>query len=565
MMPAVTSAELLLVLGLGTPVLAVLGCFARPVRGRLWRVLGLMPLPALAAATLTTILIADGEVTAIRLTLDPGGLAIGLVADRAGAVLLGVAALLWAAAGVYAAPMLRDSPNRGRFTLFWLLTLTGSLGVFVAADLLSFYLTYALVSLAVFGLIAHTGTAFARRAISLYLLLAILGEIALLLAFVLLADALPGASLEIGRTVAALGDSPWSAITMTLLLIGFALKLALVPVHVWMPLAHTAAPFPASAILSGVAVKAGVIGLIRFLPLETGAADWSPVGGTIWGDALLILGLTTAFYGVAMGITQDYAKTVLAYSTVSQMGLIAAATGLALDGAEPAAVSLLTLYAVHHLLAKGALFLGVGVIAEAVSRRRWPVLLVAALLGLGIAGLPLTGGAAAKLALKPLFDAAELGLLAALSSAGSALLMLHFARLLWRSERPAVSEGALWRLLPWWVMALAALLLPWALLPWLGLGASETWLTASLAPTALWKALWPLLLGAVAALALWRWGDRLPRVPAGDILVLGAPAARLAAAIGAAVETLDRHLRQWPVAGLMLLVLALLLWGAVAP
>ena len=110
-----------------------------------------------------------------------------------------------------------------------------------------------------------------------------------------------------------------------------------------------------------------------------------------------------------------------------------------------------------------------------------------------------------------------------------------------------------------------ALLLPWALLPWLGLGASETWLTASLAPTALWKALWPLLLGAVAALALWRWGDRLPRVPAGDILVLGAPAARLAAAIGAAVETLDRHLRQWPVAGLMLLVLALLLWGAVAP
>ncbi|NCC41362.1 MAG: NADH/ubiquinone/plastoquinone (complex I) [Gammaproteobacteria bacterium] len=561
MMPAVTSAELLLVLGLVTPVLAVLGCFARPVRERLWRVLGLMPLPALAAATLTTILIADGEVTAIRLTLDPEGLAIGLVADRAGAVLLGVAALLWAAAGVYAAPMLRDSPNRGRFTLFWLLTLTGSLGVFVAADLLSFYLTYALVSLAVFGLIAHTGTAFARRATSLYLLLAILGEIALLLAFVLLADALPGASLEIGRSVAALGDSPWSAITMTLLLIGFALKLALVPVHVWMPLAHTAAPFPASAILSGIAVKAGVIGLIRFLPLDAGAAVWGP----IWGDTLLILGLITAFFGVAVGITQDDAKTVLAYSTVSQMGLIAAATGLALSGAEPAAVPLLTLYAAHHLLAKGALFLGVGVITEAVARRRWPILLVAAVLGLGIAGLPLTGGAAAKLALKPLFDDADIGLLAALSSAGSALLMLHFARLLWRSERPAVSEGALWRLLPWWVMALAALLLPWALLPLLGLGTSEIWLTAAMAPTALWKALWPLLFGAIAALALWRWGDRLPRVPAGDILVIGAPAARLAAAIGAAVETLDRQLRQWPVAGLMLLVVALLLWGAVAP
>ncbi|MFE8033451.1 complex I subunit 5 family protein [Thiohalocapsa marina] len=561
MTTAVVKLQLLLVLGLATPLLAALACLLRPVRRRMWRFLGLIPLPALAAAVLIVGLIADGEVGAVRLSLDPEGLAIGLVADRAGAVLLGVAALLWAAAGVYAGPMLRDSPNRGRFTLFWLLTLTGSLGVFVTADLLSFYLTYALVSLAVFGLIAHTGTAFARRATSLYLLLAILGEIALLLAFVLLADAHPGTSLDIGSTVAALGDSPWYAITMTLLLIGFALKLALVPVHVWMPLAHTAAPFPASAILSGVAVKAGVIGLIRFLPLETGAA----VGGPIWGDALLILGLTTAFYGVAMGITQDYAKTVLAYSTVSQMGLIAAATGLALRGAEPAAVSLLTLYAVHHLLAKGALFLGVGVMTEAVTGRRWPVLLMAALLGLGIAGLPLTGGAAAKLALKPLFDEAGLGLLAALSSAGSALLMLHFARLLWRSERPAVSDGAFWRLLPWWVMALAALLLPWTLLPLLGLGAPETWLAASLAPTALWKALWPLLLGVAAALSLGRWGHRLPRVPAGDILVLGAPAARLAAAIGAAAEALDTQLRQWQVAGIMLLLIALLLWGAVAP
>ncbi|MEA1051294.1 proton-conducting transporter membrane subunit [Lamprobacter modestohalophilus] len=556
------TAELLVSVGLATPVLALLACFSPALRERLWMLLVLIPLPALAAAVVAIGLISSGDTAAVTLLFDPSGLAIGLVVDHPGAVLLGVAALLWAAAGLYAAPMLQASPHRGRFSLFWLLTLTGSLGVFVAADLLSFYLFYGLVSLAAFGLIAHDGTAFARRATSLYLLLAVLGEIALLLAFVLLAEAAPLAGLGISSTVAALDGSPWYWITMALLLIGFALKLALVPVHIWMPLAHTAAPVPASAILSGVAIKAGVIGLIRFLPFEAGAPHW--------GTLLLVVGLITAYYGVVIGLTQREAKTVLAYSSISQMGLVAAATGLALRAGNAPAVLLLTLYAAHHLLAKGALFLGTGVILEGVSRRRWLVLVPAALLGLGIAGLPLTGGAAAKLALKPLFDTPWLGLLAALSAAGSALLMLHFLRRLWVSgEATAVSIGAvnahpnglLRRLLPWWLMALAALVLPWLLLPWLGLGDAQTWLAQSLSPAQLWKSLWPLLLGGVAALAMWRWGERLPQVPPGDILIWSGPLTRLISAVGAGVEALDRGLRQWPVAGLALLILSLLLWG----
>lgn len=555
--PSLETAQLLLILGLALPLLAVLACFGRALRDRLWLLLALIPLPALAAALMSIMRIGSGEVAAVSLLFDPSGLAIGLVVDRPGAVLLGVAALLWAAAGLYAGPMLQVSPHRGRFTVFWLLTLTGSLSVFVTADLLSFYLAYGLVSLAVFGLIAHAGTRFARRATSLYLLLAVLGEIALLLAFVLLAAASPELGLAITSTIAALDGSPWYWITMGLLLVGFALKLALVPVHFWMPLAHTAAPVPASAILSGAAVKAGVIGLIRFLPFEAGAPHW--------GYLLLSVGLITAYYAVAIGVTQREVKTVLAYSTVSQMGLIAAATGLALSAGEPAAIALLTLYAAHHLLAKGALFLGVGVVVDGVTRRRWLVLLPAVLVGLGIAGLPLTGGAAAKLALKPLFDTPWLGFLAALSAAGSTLLMLHFLHRLWLSGEPVESRssGVFRRLLPWWLMALAALLLPWQLPAWLGLGTWQSWLVPTLSLAALWKALWPMLLGALAALALWRWGERLPAVPPGDILVFGAPAARLVAAIGATVERLDGGLRRWPVAGLAVLMIALLLWGAV--
>jgi len=549
-----SAAEVLVVAGLTTPILALLACFSPAVRTRLWGLLALIPLPALAAAVAALALVERGDIAPVSLLFDPTGLAIGIVVDGPGAVLLGMSALLWAAAGLYAGPMLESSPYRGRFAVFWLLTLTGNLGVFVAADLISFYLAYGLVSLSVFGLIAHSGTAFARRATSLYLLLAILGEIALLLAFVLLAEAAPQAGLGIRSTVAALDGSPWYWITMALLLIGFALKLALVPVHVWMPLAHTAAPVPASAILSGAAVKAGVIGLIRFLPFESGPPHW--------GQLLLIIGFVTAYYGVVIGVTQREPKTVLAYSTVSQMGLIAAASGLALSAAAPGAVALLTLYAAHHLLAKGALFLGVGVLAEGVTRRRWLVLLPTALVGLGIAGLPLTGGAAAKFALKPLFDTETLALLAALSSAGSTLLMLHFVtRLAVTPPASTAVRAGVQRLVAWWAMALAAFVLPWLLLPVVGLGPWEASFFAALTPAELWKALWPLLLGTVAAVPLWRWGIRMPQVPAGDLLVLGAPLQHVAIAIGTIVDDLDQWLRQWAVGTLALASIAMLLWG----
>ena len=99
--------------------------------------------------------------------------------------------------------------------------------------------------------------------------LALLGEAFLLMAFVLLAQAVPNHSLLIRDAAAALPASPWRTATLALLLLGFGAKIGLVPLHVWMPLAYRAAPIPAAAVLSGAAVKAGVIGLIRFLPLHT--------------------------------------------------------------------------------------------------------------------------------------------------------------------------------------------------------------------------------------------------------------------------------------------------------
>lgn len=535
------SIDTLFALALATPIAALLVCLWRPARERMLSLLVLAPLPALAVA-LAALLNPDAMPTLI---LDPDR-RIGLMLDRPGAILLGVAALLWSAAGAYAATYLRGKPHGGRFAVFWLLTLTGSLGVFVAADLLSFYLTFALVSLAAWGLVAHDGTARARRAGVIYLLLAIVGEILLLPAFILLADAGPGASLAIDTAVAALPDSPWLAATVALLIAGFGLKAGLAPLHVWLPVAHPAAPMPASAVLSGVIVKAGIIGLIRFLPWDAGLDGW--------GAALTGIGLFTALYAVAMGILQSNPKTVLAYSTASQMGLVAAILGMGLTVGDREAVTAGTVYAAHHLLAKGALFLAVGVVAATDRRRLWPVLVPAAILALGFAGLPPTGGYLAKLAAKPVLGSEVVGLLAGLAAVGSTLLMIHFLRRVAAGASPASgAQAAAGLVRPWRLLFLAALLLPWMLAPVAGIrpeAALTDWY-------AIWSGLWPVLAGGVLALALQRWGERLPRVPEGDLLGLFKDAPQWANAVGERLERTETRLRQWPVAGVLLLVLML--------
>jgi multicomponent Na+:H+ antiporter subunit A len=319
---------------------------------------------------------------------------------------------------------------------------------------------------------------------------------------------------------------------------------------VWMPLAYPAAPTPAAAVLSGAAVKAGVIGLIRFLPLG--------VAMPAWGEALAAVGMLSAFYGVVVGITQDNPRTVLAYSSVSQMGLLAAVLGLGWAAGDAGAGLGASFSAAHHILVKGGLFLAIGV-AAATRPRLWPVLLPAAVLALGLGGLPLTGGALAKLAVKSEFGDGFVGVLASLSAAGSTLLMLHFLRRL-AATTATDSEGAsptglVW---PWLAIAFAAVAIPWLLYP---MATSGTRLDA-LAPGEVWAGLWPVLLGAVFAVGLWGSGRRLPRVPEGDIVVAGEAAVRAAATWSEAVERADSWLRQWPVASSSLLAIAILLGAA---
>src|SRR5215472_19174095 len=128
----------------------LLACVSRRVRDRMPSLLALAPAPALVAALLVP--------AGTTLVLPEPPFRMTLALDAPGAMLLGVSALLWIVAGAYASPHLRGDPNAGRFAEWWLLTLAGNLGVFISADLVSFYLTFSVVGLAVRGIISHDST-----------------------------------------------------------------------------------------------------------------------------------------------------------------------------------------------------------------------------------------------------------------------------------------------------------------------------------------------------------------------------------------------------------------------
>jgi formate hydrogenlyase subunit 3/multisubunit Na+/H+ antiporter MnhD subunit len=232
----------LLVATLATPLMLLSACVWRRLRESIPALLVLAPLPGLAAAVLAI----GGK----SLAFDQPQLGISLALDGPGAILLGVAALLWSAAGVYAFTEVRGKANSARFAVCWLLTLTGSLGVFIAADLLGFYLVFALVSLPAYGLIVHDDDDAAQRAGGVYMAFTVLGEAFLLMGFVALAAGEPNGSVQIRDVVAALPQSPWRYAALGFMVAGFALKIGTVPAHGWMPLAYTAAPIPAATVLS---------------------------------------------------------------------------------------------------------------------------------------------------------------------------------------------------------------------------------------------------------------------------------------------------------------------------
>lgn len=457
------------------PLLAAAACGPWP---RLRWLAALAPLPALALALWP---VAAVDIPWLWFNSRWG------VEDLSGRYLLGFTALLWTLAGLQAA--LDSTLHSRRFWVCWSLSLCGNLLLLIAGDAASFYVGFTLMSLAAYGLIIQLGGPAPRQAGRLYLQLAMLGEMLLF----------AGLMLRLQETGQVLLLSEWTQVptggwTAALLLLGFGLKAGFWPLHVWLPLAHPAAPAPASAVLSGAMIKAGILGLWLFLPAVGPAALATPQ----WW---LALGLFSAFYGAVLGLGQSQSKKALAYSSVSQVGYLLAIVALAWQHPDirESLGLLLALFALHHGLAKGALFMGAGLAAH-YRLGGWRRLLLW-LPALALAGWPLLSGGAVKTLLKEALYASDFAPWLWLFSAGSVATALVLARALWLVEQQSArrSEAPLSRLWPLLLLVLLSLLPAW-LLPPLFSGT-----LASFSGSGLWALLWPVLVAALLAVAAWRW------------------------------------------------------------
>lgn len=289
--------------------------------------------------------------------------------DALSAFFLAVIDFGGAAASLYALGYGRHEHEPLRVLPFYPIFLAGMNLVLVAADAFTFLLSWEFMSLASWALVmAHHREGDNRRAGLVYIVMASAGTFALLLAFGLLAGPDGGYAFADMRAHAP-GPLVAAAVLM-LVLFGAGSKAGLVPLHVWLPVAHPAAPSHVSALMSGVMTKVAVYGFIRVVFDLLGPTAWW------WGIPVLVTGAVTAVVGVLFALMQTDLKRVLAYSTIENIGVIFVALGLSLGfmahgfaAAAALAMTAALFHVLNHSLFKSLLFFGAGAVLTATGRR----------------------------------------------------------------------------------------------------------------------------------------------------------------------------------------------------
>ncbi len=447
--------------------------------------------------------------------------------DASRRIILLLTGLLWAVAGLFSGSYLKGDPRRREFFFYFGAAMAGNFGLLISAEVASFYTFFALMTFASYGLVIHSRTPSARQAARIYLVMAIIGELFLITSLYLAVQS--AGSMLLADISAALAQAPNGRFIFLLGLIGFGVKVGAIPLYFWLPLAHPAAPAPASAVLSGAMIKAGLVGWMHL----------APVGLVAWPSMSLLmvsLGFTAALGAAIIGLAQTDPKTNLAYSSISQMGLMTALLGIGLNGGIPAGLLFpaIALYASNHGTAKALLFMGTALPAKVGGSWRW---LMWAGLGTGvlaIAGGPLTGGLWTKYLLKTFLGETSLAgaqtflLLLTLSAITTTVLLGRFLYLLTRIEAPRKNSAPAF-LLPWLFLLLAGgwwtlspALLPTELMSHITAGKGLMAVYFSMLVN--WKALWPILTGGlIMALTLKfsflnPWQKNKPFIPPGDFV-----------------------------------------------
>jgi hydrogenase-4 component B len=370
---------------------------------------GTLVVSVVAFAVALIALLGDGGQVSPEVVLPLGLPWVGarFAIDALSAFFLVVITLGAAAASLYGLGYGRHEHEPQRVLPFFPGYVAGMMLVVMAADAFSFLVSWEFMSLSSWALVlAHHRDAENRRAAYVYILMASFGTFALLLAFGLLAGPAGGYAFE---TIRANAPDPLVAGTVLVLaLVGAGSKAGLAPLHVWLPLAHPAAPSHVSALMSGVMTKVAVYGFVRLVFDLAGDAAWW------WSMPVLIVGGLTAALGVLSALLQSDIKRLLAYSTIENIGLVFVGLGLALAftasgfaGAGALAVTAALFHVFNHALFKSALFFGAGAVLTATGERslerlgglihRMPATSVAVLVGcVAISALPPLNGFASE-------------------------------------------------------------------------------------------------------------------------------------------------------------------------
>ncbi len=331
-----------------------------------------------------------------------GGINFALEADMIAILFSSLAVVIWLLVGIYSFEYMKHNIEEKRFFSFFLITLGGVLGVCYSANLVTMYMFFEIASLSSYALVIHerkTESLLAGRKFIYYSIFgASMGLIYVIYTYVIVGN--PEFTIG-GLAEFASYAKPEEIIFLTFLaVIGFGCKAGLFPLHSWLSAAHPVAPAPASALLSGLITKAGVIAIIRVIYYSTGT---TLLVGTWAQYALVAMSLLTILMGSSLAYREKLLKRRLAYSSVSQISYVL--FGLFLMNSIGFTGALLQ--AIFHAFAKNLLFIAVGAIilktgihrtdeVSGLGKSTPDSFIFFAIGSLSLVGIPLTAGFVSK-------------------------------------------------------------------------------------------------------------------------------------------------------------------------
>ena len=338
------------------------------------------------------------ETTLLHLTPT---LSLLLRVDIVGSIFAVLMSAMWLMSGVFALEYLGHDEHEASYQAFFMTVLSALVGQCYSGSMITLYVFYELMTLLSVPMVVHERTPQAVAAGTKYLIYSIFGAMLGLLGIFFFNHYLGSVTFTAGGIATASAAPQTSLLVITFLVIlGFGTKAGMFPMHGWLPTAHPVAPAPASAVLSGVITKAGVLAVIRVIFFLVGA---DTIRGTWVQTVFLILSLITVFMGSMLAYREPLLKKRLAYSTVSQVSYVL----FGLFCLNPVTFAGAILHIVAHSTIKDALFLCAGAIIHQTHKtyvrdlrgigKQMPITIWCwTIASLGLIGIPPTGGFVSK-------------------------------------------------------------------------------------------------------------------------------------------------------------------------